>query len=65
TGLGNDGTLMNLVTSKLLYEIPLEDYDALESKVLNITVEQANEALRKYLKTDQLTTLDVGDFSKK
>ncbi|AQW90364.1 M16 family metallopeptidase [Elizabethkingia anophelis] len=65
TGLGNDGTLMGLVNSKLLYDIPLEDYDALESKVLNISVQQANEALRKYLKTDQLTTLDVGDFSKK
>jgi zinc protease len=65
TGLGNDGTLIGLVISKLLYDIPLEDYDALESKVLNISVQQANEALRKYLKTDQLTTLDVGDFNKK
>jgi zinc protease len=46
TGLGNDGTLMGLVNSKLLYDIPLEDYDALESKVLNISVQQANEALK-------------------
>nr|WP_305050278.1 insulinase family protein [Elizabethkingia bruuniana] len=65
TGLGNDGTLMGLVNSKLLYDIPLEDYDTLESKVLNINVQQANEALRKYLKTSEMTTLDVGDFSKK
>ncbi|ATL43442.1 pitrilysin family protein [Elizabethkingia sp. HX WHF] len=65
TGLGNDGTLIGLVNNKLLYNIPLEDYDELESKVLNISVQQANEALQKYLKTNQLTTLDVGDFNKK
>ncbi|KFC33393.1 peptidase M16 [Elizabethkingia anophelis] len=64
TGLGNDGTLMGLVNNKLLYNIPLEDYDELESKVLNINIQQVNEAIQKYLRTDQLTTLDVGDFSK-
>lgn len=38
---------MGLVNSKLLYDIPLEDYDALESKVLNISVQQANEGTTK------------------
>ncbi|UTF93573.1 hypothetical protein J2O08_02420 [Elizabethkingia anophelis] len=47
-----------------LYNIPLEDYDELENKVLNINIQQVNEAIQKYLKTDQLTTLNVGDFSK-
>ncbi len=65
TGLGNDGTLIGLVNGKLLYDIPLEEYDDLEQKVMNVSLKQVNEALRKYIKLEDLTSLDVGDFNKK
>ena len=65
TSLGTDGTLMGLVVAKLQDNVPLEDYDNLEQKVMSVTVQQANEALRKYVKPDQMSSLDVGDFSKK
>ncbi|MCT3704344.1 insulinase family protein [Elizabethkingia anophelis] len=65
TELGNNGIIMELVKSKLLYNIPLENYDIVEDKVMNLNLKQVNEVLKKYVKVEQLTTLDVGDFNKK
>jgi len=65
TGLGNDNTLMNLVNSQLQYGVPLEDYDALETKVSALKVAQVNDVLRKYISEDKLTSVFAGDFNKK
>ncbi|MEN2401002.1 insulinase family protein [Flavobacterium sp. MC2016-06] len=65
TRLGTDYTLMDLVNTYLQYGVPLEDYDALESKVKALKVEEVNAALRKYVSLDKMTSIYAGDFDKK
>ncbi len=65
TRLGSDGTLMDLVNTYLQYNVPLEDYDDLESKVKSLKIEGVNTALRKYLSLDKMTSIYAGDFNKK
>lgn len=65
TRLGTDDTLMGLVNTYLQYGVPLEDYDALESKVKVLKVEEVNTVLRKYLSLDKMTSIYAGDFNKK
>ncbi|WP_264551745.1 M16 family metallopeptidase [Flavobacterium sp. N2038] len=65
TRLGSDGTLMDLVNTYLQYNVPLEDYDDLESKVKSLKIEEVNTALRKYLSLDKMTSIYAGDFNKK
>jgi zinc protease len=65
TDLGTDNMLMGLVNTQLLYDVPLEDYDALEAKVSALNVKQVNDVLRKYISEDKLTSVFVGDFNKK
>ncbi|WP_312760901.1 pitrilysin family protein [Epilithonimonas sp.] len=65
TGLGNDNTLMGLVNSQLQYGQSLDEYDALETKVSALKVNQVNDVLRKYISEDKLTSVFAGDFNKK
>ncbi len=65
TGLGNDGTLMNLVNTQLQFGVALDDYDKLEAQVSALKLDQVNAVLRKYISEDKLTSIFVGDFNKK
>ena len=65
TMLGMDNTLINLVNKKLQYGVSLNEYDALNSKIANLKVDEVNAALRKYLTLDRLTSVYAGDFNKK
>ncbi|MFH6997196.1 M16 family metallopeptidase [Flavobacterium sp. FlaQc-57] len=65
TRLGNDVTLMALTNAYLQYGTPLDDYDALESKVKALKVDEVNTALKKYLSLDKMTSVYAGDFNKK
>jgi zinc protease len=65
TRLGNDGTLTGLTNVYLQYGLPLEDYDALESKVKALKVEEINAVMKKYLSLDKMTSIYAGDFNKK
>lgn len=65
TMLGMDGTLINLVNTKLQFDIPLEDYDAENAKIQALKLEEVNAALRKYISLDKLTSVYAGDFNKK
>ncbi|MDX6181890.1 pitrilysin family protein [Flavobacterium sp. Fl-77] len=65
TRLGNDNTLMSLVNSHLQYGVPLEDYDALESKVKALKVQDVNAVLKKYISLEKMTSVYAGDFTKK
>ena len=66
TSLGSDGYLSGTLINNLLYlGIPLEDYDALETKIKSLTLAQVNAALRKYISADKLVFLYAGDFEKK
>lgn len=65
TNLGTDGSLMTLVNQQLQYGVPLEDYDALETKVKALKVGQVNEVLKRYISEDKMTSVFAGDFNKK
>ncbi|MDA6069996.1 insulinase family protein [Flavobacterium sp. AC] len=65
TRLGVDDTLMSLTNTYLQYGISLEDYDALDTKVKALKVEEVNAVLKKYLSLDKMTSIYVGDFNKK
>jgi zinc protease len=66
TNLGSDGFLSSNLVNNLLYlDIPLEDYDKMESQVQALTLDQVNAALRKYVNPDKLVFLYAGDFNKK
>lgn len=65
TNLGTDGALMGLVNQQLQYGVPLEDYDALETKVKALKVNQVNDVLKKYINEDKMTSVFAGDFNKK
>ena len=47
------------------YGVPLEDYDALETKVKALKVGQVNEVLKRYISEDKMTSVFAGDFNKK
>jgi zinc protease len=65
TMLGMDNTLINLVNKKLQYGVSLDEYDALNSKIENLKLEEVNAALKKYLTLERLTSVYAGDFNKK
>lgn len=65
TMLGIDEIIMELENNNLQYGFSLEEYDRLNAKVATLTVEEVNQALRKYLSLDQLTSVYAGDFNKK
>ena len=65
TNLGFDNTLINLVNTKLQYNVPLEWYDELNAKMQALTLPEVNAALKKYISTDDLTSVYAGDFNKK
>ncbi|WHF51150.1 pitrilysin family protein [Chryseobacterium gotjawalense] len=65
TMLGMDNTLINLVNKKLQYGVSLDEYDALQSKVQALKLDEVNNALRKYVSLDRITSVYAGDFNKK
>ncbi|AZA80959.1 peptidase M16 [Chryseobacterium lactis] len=65
TNLGTDNMLINLVNNKLIYDIPLESFDEQNSKVQNLKLSEVNAALKKYISTNNLTSVFAGDFNKK
>ncbi|SHI84481.1 zinc protease [Flavobacterium terrae] len=62
TSLGTENYLMNLINNKLNFGTPLEDFDALESKVDQLKVEQINEIIKKYITLDKAMFIYSGDF---
>lgn len=65
TGLGFDNTLINLVNNKLLFDVPLERYDELNSKVQALKLSEVNSVLKKYISLNRVTSVYAGDFNKK
>lgn len=65
TMLGMENTLINLVNTKLMYGIPLDNYDEVNAKIQALKLEEVNAALRKYISLDRLTSVYAGDFNKK
>lgn len=65
TNLGVDNYLLNLINDKLNFGIPLEDFDSLEAKVDQLTVDQINTVIKKYLSLDKTIFIYAGDFNKK
>ena len=65
TSLGMDNTLINLVNKKLQFGVSLDEYDALNSKIEALKLEEVNNTLKKYLNLDKVTSIYAGDFNKK
>jgi zinc protease len=66
TNLGSDGFLSNsLINTFLNLNVPLEEFDVLDSKLQALTLDQVNAALKKYISADKLVFLYAGDFNKK
>ena len=65
TNLGMDNTLINLVNKKLQYGVALDEYDALNTKIQALKLEEVNAALKKYLSLDKIISVYAGDFNKK
>ncbi len=65
TSLGMDNTLINLVNTQLQYNVPLEWYDELNTKIQALKLPEVNAALKKYINPDDLTSVYAGDFNKK
>lgn len=65
TNLGMDNTLINLVNKKLQYGVSLDEYDALNTKIQALKLEEVNAALKKYLSLDKIISVYAGDFNKK
>ncbi len=65
TSLGMDSTLINLVNTQLQYNVPLEWYDELNTKIQALKLPEVNAALKKYINPDDLTSVYAGDFNKK
>ncbi|WP_136668173.1 pitrilysin family protein [Flavobacterium sp. H122] len=63
--LGVDNYLINIINDKLNFGTPLENYDALEAKVEQLTPEQINNVIKKYISLDKATFIYAGDFNKK
>lgn len=65
TSLGMDNTLIQLENNKLLYGLPLEWFDELNTKMQNLKLDEVNTALQKYIQADRITSVFAGDFNKK
>ena len=65
TNLGNDGYLMSLSNTYLMYNTPFSEFDKLNDDIDKLTVKQVNAAIKKYLQPSKFTTIYVGDFTKK
>ncbi len=65
TDLGNDNYLLFLSNRYLIYGTPFSDFDKLNAEIDKLTVKQVNNAIKKYLKPSNFTTIYVGDFTKK
>ncbi len=65
TSLGVDNYLLNLINKKLNYGTPLEEFDSLEAKVDQLSADQINSVIKKYLILDKTTFIYAGDFNKK
>lgn len=65
TSLGMENTLINLENTKLLFGVPLENYDELNAKIQNLKLSEVNAVLKKYISLDKVTSIYAGDFNKK
>jgi zinc protease len=65
TDLGNDNFLTSLINASLENKSDLAEFDALEAKVLKLTVDEVNAAVKKYLDLEKLILIYAGDFNKK
>ena len=65
TMLGMDESLVDLVNTKLQYDVPLEDYDTLNEKIQGLQVDDINKVLKKYFSSDNMISVYAGDFNKK
>lgn len=59
-----DSYLANKLIETMFTDRTMEWYAELEDKIRNVTVEQVNEALQKYLQPDEFVTAVAGDFAK-
>ena len=65
TLLGVDQFLAYQLASYINQGKDLTFYTDYENKVKNLTLDQVNSALRKYVSPDKITLIYAGDFSKK
>ncbi|CAM3041968.1 insulinase family protein [Chryseobacterium flavum] len=65
TSLGTDNTLINLVNTKLIFDIPLESFDEQNTKIQNLKLSEVNAALKKYISENSVISVFAGDFNKK
>ncbi|TGD59436.1 M16 family metallopeptidase [Flavobacterium humi] len=65
TSLGLDSYLLYLINTKLNYGTPLEDFETLEAKVDQLTADQINNVIKKYVSLDKVIFIYAGDFAKK
>lgn len=65
TSLGMDRYLINLENTKLGYNVPVEKFDEHNAKIQALTLQQVNDALRKYISIDKIISVYAGDFNKK
>lgn len=65
TNLGSDNYLLSLSNSFLTYQTPFSDFDKLNREIEKLSVKEVNQAIQKHIKPSQITSIYVGDFSKK
>lgn len=54
-----------LIIKKLMYGIPLEQYDEVTAKTQALNVAQVNKALVKYIDPNRISSVYIGDFKSK
>lgn len=64
TQLGLDNAVAGLINGMLFNNVPLENFTKLNEQVQNVTLEEVNKALRKYISLDKIVFLYAGDFDK-
>lgn len=63
-GLATTEGLASQILSTLQEELPLTFLDQYPTKVASVTLDQVNEAFRRYIKPDQMTTVIAGTVQK-
>src|SRR5690606_15616393 len=61
-----DAELANLINNNIFYNRNMDFQKSLEEKMKNLTVNDVNQAIRKYLKPyKEWTVVNAGDYKKK
>lgn len=60
-----DSVLASMLTGQLYLQRSMQSVAEREAKIASMSLEQVNQAIKKYLNPDMLTQVYAGDFSKK